>query len=127
MVKPSDIPEAAIRIGLELRDQYLIAYRPTNQNWNGAYRRITIEGPLACRLSATAVVLAKGLLRSGACLRAADVLNQLPFAWSGEFNQPFHQYQTIFPVSAASVTTQYSRFQNELYCFMTSGKGRGST
>ena len=41
--KPSDIMDAAIRIGLELRDQYLIQYRPVNQNWNGTYRRITVE------------------------------------------------------------------------------------
>jgi VWFA-related protein len=42
--QPSDIVDSAIRIGLELRSQYLIAYRPANQNWNGAYRRITVEG-----------------------------------------------------------------------------------
>lgn len=41
--KPSDILDAAIRIGVELRDQYLIQYRPSNQNWNGTYRRITVE------------------------------------------------------------------------------------
>ena len=35
--------DAAIRIGLELRDQYLIQYRPSNQTWNGMYRRITVE------------------------------------------------------------------------------------
>ena len=41
--KPSDLTDAAIRIGLELRDQYVIAYRPLNENWDGAYRRITVE------------------------------------------------------------------------------------
>ncbi len=41
--KPSDIMDAAIRIGLELRDQYQIQYRPANQIWNGLYRRITVE------------------------------------------------------------------------------------
>jgi Ca-activated chloride channel family protein len=41
--KSSDIADAAIRIGFELRDQYVIAYRPANQNWNGLYRRITVE------------------------------------------------------------------------------------
>ena len=40
---PSDIAEAAIRIGFELRNQYLIVYRPENQNWNGMYRRIGLE------------------------------------------------------------------------------------
>jgi VWFA-related protein len=39
----SDIVDAAIRIGFELHNQYLIAYRPANQNWNGQYRRITVE------------------------------------------------------------------------------------
>ncbi|MGA2714823.1 MAG: VWA domain-containing protein [Bryobacteraceae bacterium] len=41
--KPYDIVDAAIRIGIELRDQYLIQYRPSNQNWNGMYRRIAVE------------------------------------------------------------------------------------
>lgn len=39
----SDVVDAAIRIGFELHNQYLIAYRPANQNWNGQYRRITVE------------------------------------------------------------------------------------
>jgi VWFA-related protein len=41
--KLSDIADAAIRIGFELRNQYVIAYRPANRNWNGQYRRITVE------------------------------------------------------------------------------------
>src|SRR5580698_3482802 len=41
--KSSDIADATIRIGFELRNQYVIAYRPANQNWNGQYRRITVE------------------------------------------------------------------------------------
>jgi VWFA-related protein len=43
VMKPSDVTDAAIRIGLELREQYLIAYRPANQDWNGTYRRITVQ------------------------------------------------------------------------------------
>jgi len=39
----SDIMDAAIRIGFELRNQYLIEYRPSNGNWNGTYRRISVE------------------------------------------------------------------------------------
>jgi Ca-activated chloride channel homolog len=39
----SDIMDAAVRIGFELRNQYLIEYRPANENWNGTYRRITVE------------------------------------------------------------------------------------
>ena len=46
VLKSTDITDAAIRIGLELRDQYMIAYRPANQNWNGTYRRITVAGSL---------------------------------------------------------------------------------
>jgi Ca-activated chloride channel family protein len=41
--KWTDITDAAIRIGFELRNQYLIEYHPTNQNWNGLYRRIGVE------------------------------------------------------------------------------------
>ena len=41
--RPSDIVDAAIRIGFELRNQYSIEYRPANQTWNGMYRRITVE------------------------------------------------------------------------------------
>jgi VWFA-related protein len=41
--RPTDIVDAAIRIGFELRNQYLIEYRPENQNWNGLYRKITVE------------------------------------------------------------------------------------
>ena len=43
MQRSSDFVEAAIRIGFELRNQYLIEYRPENHNWNGTYRRITVE------------------------------------------------------------------------------------
>ncbi len=39
----SDISDAAIRIGFELRSQYVIAYRPGNRNWDGRYRHIIIE------------------------------------------------------------------------------------
>jgi Ca-activated chloride channel family protein len=41
--QPSDIVDAAIRIGFELRNQYLIEYQPENQNWNGMYRKIAVE------------------------------------------------------------------------------------
>jgi Ca-activated chloride channel homolog len=41
--QPSDIVDAAIRIGFQLRNQYLIEYRPANQSWDGLYRRITVE------------------------------------------------------------------------------------
>lgn len=39
----SDIADAAFRIGFEIRNQYVIAYRPSNQNWDGLYRHITVK------------------------------------------------------------------------------------
>jgi Ca-activated chloride channel homolog len=41
--KTSDIMDAALRIGFDLRNQYLVEYHPLNQNWNGKYRGITVE------------------------------------------------------------------------------------
>ena len=39
----SDIADAAFRIGFEIRNQYAIAYRPSNQNWDGLYRHIAVK------------------------------------------------------------------------------------
>jgi Ca-activated chloride channel family protein len=38
-----DLLAAADRIGLELRNEYLLAYRPTNQQWDGRYRHVTVK------------------------------------------------------------------------------------
>lgn len=38
-----DLPGAAARIGLEIRNEYLLGYRPTNQNWDDKYRRIALK------------------------------------------------------------------------------------
>ena len=38
-----DLPRIAARIGLEIRNEYLLAYKPTNQNWDGKYRHITLK------------------------------------------------------------------------------------
>jgi VWFA-related protein len=38
-----DLPRIAARIGLEIRNQYLLGYRPSNQNWDGRYRHITLR------------------------------------------------------------------------------------
>jgi hypothetical protein len=35
--------DAAIRIGFDLRNQYLIEYHSVNQNWNGLYGRSEVE------------------------------------------------------------------------------------
>jgi Ca-activated chloride channel family protein len=38
-----DLPGIAARIGLEIRNEYLLGYRPMNQNWDGKYRHITVK------------------------------------------------------------------------------------
>jgi Ca-activated chloride channel homolog len=38
-----DLPGAAAKIGLEIRNEYLLGYRPANQNWDGKYRHIALK------------------------------------------------------------------------------------
>ena len=38
-----ELPDIAAKIGVELRNQYLIAYTPSNTERNGKYRRITVR------------------------------------------------------------------------------------
>ena len=38
-----DLPAIAQRIGLELRNQYLLAYSPANQSRDGKYRRVQVN------------------------------------------------------------------------------------
>ena len=40
---PSDLPNVATRIGIELRNQYVLAYAPKNQDRNGKYRRVEVK------------------------------------------------------------------------------------
>lgn len=40
---PSQLPAAAAAIGLELRNQYLLAYRPSPIEANGKYRRVQVK------------------------------------------------------------------------------------
>ena len=40
---PSDLPNVATRIGIELRNQYVLAYSPKNQDRNGKYRRVEVK------------------------------------------------------------------------------------
>jgi Ca-activated chloride channel homolog len=40
---PSDLPGVAARIGIELRNQYVLAYSPKNQNKDGKYRRVEVK------------------------------------------------------------------------------------
>ncbi|MFL6352809.1 MAG: VWA domain-containing protein [Bryobacteraceae bacterium] len=39
----SALPSIATRIGIELRNQYVLAYSPTNQNRNGKYRKVDVK------------------------------------------------------------------------------------
>jgi Ca-activated chloride channel family protein len=41
--KAGDLPGAAAAIGLELRNQYLLAYRPANTEPDGKYRRVQVK------------------------------------------------------------------------------------
>lgn len=40
---PADLPSVAARIGIELRNQYLLAYSPTNKNKDGKYRKVEVK------------------------------------------------------------------------------------
>jgi VWFA-related protein len=39
----SDLPAIATRIGIELRNQYVLAYYPVNQERNGKYRKVEVK------------------------------------------------------------------------------------
>jgi VWFA-related protein len=39
----SDLPNVATRIAIELRNQYVLAYSPKNQDRNGKYRRVEVK------------------------------------------------------------------------------------
>ncbi len=39
----SDLPSVATRIGIELRNQYVLAYQPSNQGKDGKYRRVEVR------------------------------------------------------------------------------------
>ncbi len=39
----SDLPSVAARIGIELRNQYMLAYQPSNPEKDGKYRRVEVK------------------------------------------------------------------------------------
>ena len=41
--RPSDLPGIATRIGIELRNQYVLAYPPSNQEHDGKYRKVEVK------------------------------------------------------------------------------------
>jgi len=40
---PNDLPSVASRIGIELRNQYVLAYSPKNQTKDGKYRKVEVK------------------------------------------------------------------------------------
>jgi len=40
---PSDLPNVAVRIGIELRNQYVLAYSPKNRKKDGKYRKVEVR------------------------------------------------------------------------------------
>src|SRR5204863_6829860 len=40
---PSDLPSVATRIGIELRNQYVLAYSPSNSKKDGKYRKVEVK------------------------------------------------------------------------------------
>ena len=40
---PNDLPSVATRIGIELRNQYVLAYSPANQTKDGKYRKVEVK------------------------------------------------------------------------------------
>jgi len=39
----NDLPDIAAKIGIELRNQYLLGYKPTNSGRDGKYRRVQVK------------------------------------------------------------------------------------
>ena len=39
----TDLPDVAAKIGIELRNQYLIGYSPSNAARDGKYRRVKVQ------------------------------------------------------------------------------------
>ena len=40
---PNDLPSVATRIGIELRNQYVLAYMPKNESRDGKYRKVEVK------------------------------------------------------------------------------------
>ena len=39
----SELPDIAAKIGLELRNQYILGYSPTNHERDGKYRKVQVK------------------------------------------------------------------------------------
>jgi hypothetical protein len=57
----SELPDIAAKIGMELRNQYLLGYSPQNQERDGKYRHVEVKAGAAARDAAAAGILENGL------------------------------------------------------------------
>ena len=63
------LPAIATRIGIELRNQYILAYSPVNHNKDGKYRRVKVDVKAQPGLPGFKSTLAAWLLRRDAIIR----------------------------------------------------------
>ena len=68
----SDLPSVATRIGIELRNQYVLAYQPSNQEKDGKYRRVEVRVNPQPGLPDAQSPLEAGLLRTGTLSRSGQ-------------------------------------------------------
>jgi Ca-activated chloride channel family protein len=40
---PNDLPDVATKIGIELRNQYVLGYRPTNPIYDGKWHKLNVK------------------------------------------------------------------------------------
>ncbi len=60
---PRDLPNVAVRIGIELRNQYVLAYSPKNRKRDGKYRRVEVKVDKPAGMPDLKVALEARLLR----------------------------------------------------------------
>ena len=60
----NELPDIAAKIGVELRNQYVLGYSPQNQDRDGKYRKVQVKLDAAARAAATPGVPQNGLLCS---------------------------------------------------------------
>ncbi len=58
----NELPDVAAKIGIELRNQYVLGYTPSNQERDGKYRRVQVKLVQPRGLAASEGLLAAGIL-----------------------------------------------------------------
>ena len=53
----NELPDVAAKIGIELRNQYVLGYSPTNTAKDGKYRRVQVKAETAARSSSPESIL----------------------------------------------------------------------